>query len=107
LDLTVLCLFSNSLPCFFHSFYCLVVQGLKDGSISPVALAAETASSLTLYSDGKKREANPHEWQSRNETWAILAVNKFDSDRKRMSIVLRSPPELGSIPFVFCKVSQR
>jgi len=37
------------------------------------------------------------------ETWSILAVNKFDSTRKRMSIVVRSPPELGSIPMLLCK----
>jgi magnesium-transporting ATPase (P-type) len=37
------------------------------------------------------------------ETWALLAVNKFDSDRKRMSVVVRSPPHLGSIPMLFCK----
>jgi len=37
------------------------------------------------------------------ETWAILAVNKFDSTRKRMSIVVRSPPELGSVPMLLCK----
>lgn len=39
----------------------------------------------------------------KQETWAILAVNKFDSDRKRMSVVVRSPPHLGSIPMLFCK----
>jgi len=39
----------------------------------------------------------------REETWTILAVNKFDSDRKRMSILLRSPPELGGLPILFCK----
>lgn len=39
----------------------------------------------------------------REETWMILATNKFDSDRKRMSILLRAPPELGSVPILFCK----
>lgn len=39
----------------------------------------------------------------RLETWSILAVNKFDSERKRMSILLRSPLELGSIPMVLYK----
>lgn len=29
-----------------------------------------------------------------------FAINKFDSDRKRMSILLRSPPELGSLPIL-------
>lgn len=37
------------------------------------------------------------------ETWTILATNKFDSDRKRMSILLRAPSELGSVPILFCK----
>ncbi|EEC45989.1 P4, P type ATPase, partial [Phaeodactylum tricornutum CCAP 1055/1] len=41
--------------------------------------------------------------KEKEETWTILAVNKFDSDRKRMSILLRSPPELGSLPILFCK----
>jgi phospholipid-transporting ATPase len=40
---------------------------------------------------------------TKHETWALLAVNKFDSDRKRMSVVVRSPPHLGSIPMLFCK----
>ncbi|EED95897.1 hypothetical protein THAPSDRAFT_26702 [Thalassiosira pseudonana CCMP1335] len=40
---------------------------------------------------------------SLTETWSILAVNKFDSDRKRMSVLVRSPPELGSVPILLCK----
>ena len=37
------------------------------------------------------------------EEWEVLAVNKFDSDRKRMSVLLRSPPHLGGLPMLFCK----
>ena len=37
------------------------------------------------------------------ETWQILAINKFDSDRKRMSVVVRSPDSLGGVPFLLCK----
>jgi len=40
---------------------------------------------------------------ARTEEWEILAVNKFDSDRKRMSVLLRSPQELGGLPMLFCK----
>ena len=39
----------------------------------------------------------------RIETWSVLAINKFDSDRKRMSVLVRAPPELGSIPLLLCK----
>jgi magnesium-transporting ATPase (P-type) len=37
------------------------------------------------------------------ETWEVLAVNKFDSTRKRMSILVRSPPELGSLPMILVR----
>ena len=39
----------------------------------------------------------------REEEWEVLAVNKFDSDRKRMSVLLRSPAHLGRLPILFCK----
>ena len=39
----------------------------------------------------------------RVETWPILAVNKFDSNCKRMSVLVCSPPELGSVPMLLCK----
>mmetsp|Transcript_48061 Transcript_48061/g.93881 ORF Transcript_48061/g.93881 Transcript_48061/m.93881 type:complete len:1668 (+) Transcript_48061:47-5050(+) len=37
------------------------------------------------------------------EFWKVLAVNKFDSSRKRMSVLVRSPPDLGSLPMLLCK----
>jgi magnesium-transporting ATPase (P-type) len=81
-----------------------LVAGLKSGSLSPRKLAAGTATGrITLDRsddfEGSVRDASG----ARTETWEILAVNKFDSDRKRMSILLRSPPELGSVAVLFCK----
>jgi magnesium-transporting ATPase (P-type) len=81
-----------------------LVAGLKSGSLSPKKLAADTATGKTTLDrnhdvEGSTRDATG----ARTETWEILAVNKFDSDRKRMSILLRSPPELGSIAILFCK----
>ncbi|KAL7575732.1 hypothetical protein ACA910_003065 [Epithemia clementina (nom. ined.)] len=78
----------------------VVVEGLKKGAVSLKKLAAD--STFELPSD----TTLPPETSStaeREETWGILAVNKFDSDRKRMSVLLRSPPELGSLPILFCK----
>jgi hypothetical protein len=75
-----------------------VVEALKDGSTTPAELAAKTAMGMSGNDSGDAGDAGP-----RVETWSILAVNKFDSDRKRMSILLRSPPELGSLPILFCK----
>lgn len=78
-----------------------IVESLKDGSKTLLSLATESASSVN-YADANAppagSDAGPTE-----ETWEILAVNKFDSDRKRMSILLRAPPELGSLPILFCK----
>eukprot|EP00536_Pseudo-nitzschia_multiseries_P002375 jgi/Psemu1/251596/estExt_Genewise1Plus.C_310085 len=37
------------------------------------------------------------------ETWSVLAINKFDSTRKRMSILLRSPPQYGGCAMLLCK----
>jgi len=82
-----------------------VVKGLKQGNLTLKRLAAESAAEL---------ESEPLDVtqsfvdtamldEPREETWTILAVNKFDSDRKRMSILLRSPPELGNLPILFCK----
>jgi len=39
----------------------------------------------------------------RVETWQVLAVNKFDSTRKRMSVLVRSPEELGGVLMLLCK----
>lgn len=79
-----------------------IVEGLKSGSKTLLQLAAETASKVD-YSKGDGKAAEVVGGQERIETWEILAVNKFDSERKRMSILLRSPPELGSLPILFCK----
>lgn len=82
-----------------------VREGLKNGSLSLKRLAAETA--VELDEDAENQEQSVLDaallGEPREETWTILAVNKFDSDRKRMSILLRSPHELGSLPILFCK----
>ena len=82
------------------------VKGLKSGTLPLKKLAAESASEgpearEKLSADSL--ETSIHAGSEREETWTILAVNKFDSDRKRMSILLRSPPELGNLPILFCK----
>ena len=88
-----------------------VKKGLKNGSLTPKALAGEIASplpeprdgvnsSIGLFPDGNSSILDE---KQRTEVWSILAVNKFDSDRKRMSVLVRSPPEFGSIPILFCK----
>ena len=82
-----------------------VTDGLKTGTVLLKHLAAETASELT--DDGEAVDSavldEAFNADQREEVWTILAVNKFDSDRKRMSILLRSPPELGGLPILFCK----
>jgi magnesium-transporting ATPase (P-type) len=82
-----------------------VVHGIKTGQMIPKKLAAETASGLTPKKADISRidDALIDPSMQRVETWSILAVNKFDSERKRMSILLRSPPELGSVLVLFCK----
>ena len=83
----------------------VVVAGLKKGTLSLKQLAAKSASVF----DGENLKelsfiADDDSYQKPiKETWKILAVNKFDSDRKRMSILLRSPPEMGSLPILFVK----
>ncbi|KAL3807091.1 hypothetical protein ACHAXA_002117 [Cyclostephanos tholiformis] len=82
-----------------------IVKGLKDGSISAKVLAAKIASSegaALKYSRSEVKTVDDGV-TPRIETWPILAINKFDSDRKRMSVLVRSPPELGSIPMLLCK----
>jgi magnesium-transporting ATPase (P-type) len=37
------------------------------------------------------------------ERWDVLAVNKFDSTRKRMSVLVKSPPHLGGVYMLLCK----
>jgi magnesium-transporting ATPase (P-type) len=81
-----------------------LVSSLKSGAVSPKRVAADTASGHIQIDRNSDAEINLRDSSGfRTETWAILAVNKFDSDRKRMSILLRSPPELGSVLMLFCK----
>jgi magnesium-transporting ATPase (P-type) len=85
-----------------------VTESLKSGKTSLKRLAAQSASELDYdaVTPAKGLSNSVHEYfeqEEKEETWTILAVNKFDSDRKRMSILLRSPPELGSLPILFCK----
>ena len=91
-----------------------IVDRLKSKELSLDQLAADTAVNLTEAeaADGNNRnDANMIQSGTeivggggvREETWTILAINKFDSDRKRMSILLRSPDELGGLPILFCK----
>lgn len=82
------------------------VNGIKSGSISPRKLATKSAAGTTPTKNANTEELEDYlvdPSMQRMETWSILAVNKFDSERKRMSILLRSPPELGSIPVLLCK----
>jgi len=76
-----------------------IVEGMKDGTLTAKVLAGKTASNEVGENDITVDEC----CSPRKETWTILAVNKFDSDRKRMSVLVRSPPELGSVPMLFCK----
>jgi len=86
-----------------------ITSGLKRGTLTPKALSAETASPVLASSyrigssDGSDDVLDDVYIGPRRETWAVLAVNKFDSDRKRMSVLVRSPPELGSVPMLLCK----
>ena len=75
-----------------------IVNRLKDGSMTELTLAAET-------SPRKRARVMTDDLPQgkRKETWEVLAINRFDSTRKRMSILVRSPPELGSIPILLCK----
>ena len=77
-----------------------VSKALKNGNLTPRSLAAETGSPDGDRTIGKDIQQNQGE---RLETWKILAINKFDSTRKRMSSLVRSPPELGGIPMLLCK----
>ncbi len=83
-----------------------VVNGIKAGTVSTKKLAAESAAGTTPKKDSSNQELEEYltdPSMQRLETWTILAVNKFDSERKRMSILLRSPPELGDFPLLLCK----
>lgn len=89
-----------------------VVDRLKTNKLSLDQLAADTALNLSAAHGENGNTGSdtiesgveiPTDGAAREETWTILAINKFDSDRKRMSILLRSPEELGSLPILFCK----
>jgi magnesium-transporting ATPase (P-type) len=83
-----------------------VRNGLKAGHISCKRLAAESAEGISHGSSSSMSEVEKSledPSAQRIETWSILAVNKFDSDRKRMSILLRSPPEMGNMAILLCK----
>jgi len=92
---------SCSLPSLFEDSS--IVDGLKDGSLTAKDLAAKTASvqgSESLEYDPVRSLKLP---KPRTEVWQVLAVNKFDSTRKRMSVLVRSPESLGAIPMLLCK----
>ena len=75
-----------------------IVEGMKNGTFTAKILAGKTAAEF-----GGTSKTVDEGFSPRTETWSILAINKFDSDRKRMSVLVRSPPELGSVPMLFCK----
>ena len=76
-----------------------LVQDLKSGKVNPSTIASESASGSRVFDQSSADTEN----SDGTETWAVLAVNKFDSTRKRMSILLRSPPEFGSCAILLCK----
>ena len=87
-----------------------VVERLRSGLLTGNMLAQHTSndevdglSSIGLGMDDFSSTTIQPPTEPRRETWKILAVNKFDSARKRMSVLVRSPPELGSIPILLCK----
>eukprot|EP00533_Pseudo-nitzschia_delicatissima_P000120 CAMPEP_0116110622 /NCGR_PEP_ID=MMETSP0327-20121206/18009_1 /TAXON_ID=44447 /ORGANISM="Pseudo-nitzschia delicatissima, Strain B596" /LENGTH=1657 /DNA_ID=CAMNT_0003603797 /DNA_START=292 /DNA_END=5265 /DNA_ORIENTATION=+ len=79
-----------------------LVRDLRNGKISPKSLVSNRATGKVQV-ERSEEERLKYTKNKRTETWEILAVNKFDSHRKRMSILLRSPPELGSVVVLFCK----
>lgn len=98
------------LRCPFRSHFqdARVVDGLKSQNLTLQRLAAETSIDLEPTTEEQAAHCFDHPesvplTELREETWAILAINKFDSDRKRMSILLRAPPDLGSLAILFCK----
>jgi phospholipid-transporting ATPase len=77
-----------------------LVRSLQSGECTMGHVAMETAHGRDSADAPKRSSAMKFPLE---ETWTILATNKFDSDRKRMSILLRAPSELGSVPILFCK----
>lgn len=80
-----------------------LVTGLRNGAISSKTLVSNYATGRIQVERNEPEERLKYTKNVRTETWEILAVNKFDSERKRMSILLRAPPELGSVVILFCK----
>jgi len=73
-----------------------LVRDLKSGRIGPATVATQSSSGLRTFNGSGSGSDHV-------ETWSVLAINKFDSTRKRMSILLRSPPEFGNCAILFCK----
>jgi len=90
-----------------------IARGLKNGTLTAKKLASDTdksqktngdASYLKSLTDNSESQLEDNAFNKPGEeTWTILAVNKFDSTRKRMSVVVRSPPEFGSVHMLLCK----
>ena len=88
-----------------------ISNGLRNGKLSAKQIAAETASptignntsTLQKIIFEAEKKLSVELPGSAHETWKVLAVNKFDSDRKRMSVLVRSPANMGSIPMLMCK----
>jgi len=88
-----------------------ISNGLRNGKLSAKQIAAETASptignntsQLQKLISASEKKLSGELPGSAHETWKVLAVNKFDSDRKRMSVLVRSPANMGSIPMLMCK----
>ena len=70
-----------------------LVKGLNSGALDPKTIAAESASRTASTNPGTGATVDGGEGDTSNsiETWSVLAINKFDSTRKRMSILLRAP----------------
>jgi magnesium-transporting ATPase (P-type) len=93
-----------------------LIEGLKTGKLDPKKVAADSVSGQAPVKINTRSSRNDNNNKNSSngsggdsnasnsiEIWSVLAINKFDSTRKRMSILLRSPPELGSAPILLCK----
>jgi magnesium-transporting ATPase (P-type) len=91
-----------------------LVQGLKDGTLDMKKVAADSASGNSSINKSTRNNnntnsnigdcsSNGNDISSNIETWSVLAINKFDSTRKRMSILVRSPEEFGNVAILLCK----
>jgi magnesium-transporting ATPase (P-type) len=80
------------------------VKQLKSQKLTPRQLAQQTtARDWNNNGNGDGNGNGNDDASPRLEKWQVLAVNKFDSTRKRMSVLVRSPPELGHLLMVLCK----